>query len=67
MRHSSIATTEGYYVHLDAADVADELWSKFGGLEAQKPVSGNTSGNIHPKNDNEPGNAEPVKSYLAKG
>ena len=30
MRHASIATTEGYYVHLDASDVADELWEKFG-------------------------------------
>ncbi len=36
MRHSSIATTEGYYVHLDASDVADELWTKYG---EQKPVA----------------------------
>ncbi len=34
MRHASIATTEGYYVHLDASDVADELWEKFGTLPA---------------------------------
>ncbi len=30
MRHSSIDTTMGYYVALDSADVADELWAKFG-------------------------------------
>ncbi len=29
MRHASIATTEGYYVNLDASDVADEVWEKF--------------------------------------
>ena len=29
MRHANIATTESYYVHLDASDVADELWAKF--------------------------------------
>ena len=34
MRHASIATTEGYYVHLDASDVADELWEKFGSAPA---------------------------------
>jgi integrase len=30
MRHASISTTESYYTHLDASDVADELWEKFG-------------------------------------
>ena len=30
MRHASITTTEAYYVNLDAADVGDELWEKFG-------------------------------------
>ena len=30
MRHASIATTEAYYVHLNASDVADELWERFG-------------------------------------
>ncbi len=30
MRHSSIETTMGYYVALDSADVADELWARFG-------------------------------------
>jgi integrase len=30
MRHASIATTEAYYVNLDASDVGDELWERFG-------------------------------------
>jgi integrase len=30
MRHASIETTMSYYVALDSADVADELWAKFG-------------------------------------
>jgi len=29
MRHANIATTMAYYVALDSADVADELWAKF--------------------------------------
>ena len=33
MRHANIATTMGYYVALDSADVADELWAKFGTTE----------------------------------
>jgi integrase len=37
MRHASIATTEAYYVNLDASDVGDELWEKFGSL----PAAGN--------------------------
>ena len=41
MRHATIATTEKYYVHLDAAEVADDLWAKFG--------QGNISGNSDPK------------------
>ncbi len=30
MRHANIATTMGYYVALDAGDVADDLWANFG-------------------------------------
>ena len=30
MRHGSVDTTMGHYVALDSADVADELWAKFG-------------------------------------
>ena len=32
MRHSSVNTTLAYYVDLDTAEVADELWAKFEGL-----------------------------------
>ena len=40
MRHASIATTEGYYVHMDATDVADALCEKFGSLPtASVPVA----------------------------
>ena len=42
MRHNSIATTEGYYVHLDASEIADELWTKYGEqTPASKPVYNN--------------------------
>ena len=41
MRHADISHDQKYYVHLDAADVADELWAKFG--------QGNISGNSDPK------------------
>ena len=37
MRHASIATTEGYYVTMDAADVAAELSAAWGD---KKPVAG---------------------------
>jgi integrase len=49
MRHASIATTEGYYVHLDASDVADELWEKFGNLPAA-PVPVADAGLQHSSN-----------------
>jgi hypothetical protein len=42
MRHSSIQTTMGYYVDLDSADVADQLWASFGNASE----SYNTSYNI---------------------
>jgi len=67
MRHSSIATTEGYYVNLDASDVADDLWAKFGATEGNSPAQGNILGNIDPKNASGPGQAEPVKSCPVKG
>ena len=49
MRHSSISTTEGYYVNLDADDIADTLWAKFGATEGNNPVQGNISGNMAPE------------------
>ncbi len=42
-RHSSIQTTMAYYVTLDAADVANDLWANHGA------TAGNTSGNIGPE------------------
>ena len=39
MRHSSISTTMGYYVDLDAAEVADQLWKGWG-------QEGNNQGNM---------------------
>ncbi len=48
MRHSSIATTEGYYVHLNAADVSDELWEKYG------PGDGNDSGQLQQSSNTPP-------------
>jgi hypothetical protein len=41
MRHANIATTMGYYVALDSADVADDLWTRFGTTEDN--ISGNSS------------------------
>jgi hypothetical protein len=40
MRHADIATTMGYYVDLDADEVAGDLWAKFGAAD-------NTFGNTH--------------------
>jgi integrase len=42
MRHSSVATTESYYVTMNAGDVSGELWTQFG------PQS-NISVNIQPE------------------
>jgi hypothetical protein len=41
MRHASVQTTEAYYVDIDAAEVTDELWAKFG--------QGDKSGDTAPK------------------
>jgi len=45
MRHSAIQTTMGYYVDLDAADVADQLWAGWGANGGSTPAAGNTLGN----------------------
>jgi len=52
-RHSSIATTLAYYVDLDAAEVADELWAKHAA----------TPGTVGP--GNKPGNNQPRKAENA--
>ena len=47
-RHASITTTLAYYVDLDAAEVADELWAK----HAATPGTvgpGNKGGNNQPR------------------
>ncbi len=49
MRHSSIATTMGYYVDLDAAEVADQLWAGWGDSTGNKPEIDNTLGNTRPQ------------------
>ena len=41
MRHANIGTTMTFYVGINADDIADELWEKFG----------NTSGNISQENE----------------
>ena len=60
MRHSSVTTTMSYYVDLQAADVADELWAKFGDTDGNSGPAvdcGNTFGNNGAKTD-----AQPVES-----
>ena len=45
MRHAAIQTTMSFYVDLDAAEVADQLWASYGNT----PAAGNTLGNTGPK------------------
>jgi integrase len=49
MRHSTVQTTMGYYVDLDAAEVADELWAGWGANGGKTPPAGNTLGNTRPE------------------
>jgi len=49
MRHVHISTTMDFYVDLDAATVADELWSGWGETDGHRPVRGNISGNSGPE------------------
>jgi hypothetical protein len=44
MRHASIQMSMAYYVALEAADVADSLWSAWGASDAGTLDSGNTFG-----------------------
>jgi len=62
MRHSSINTTMAYYVDLDAAEVADDLWAKWGGADGHKPAHSHISGHIDPRNASGPDSAEPANS-----
>ena len=45
MRHRSIDTTMAYYVDLEADDVADELWAKFGADQVPGGTILGTNGN----------------------
>ena len=47
MRHASIQTTMAYYVDLDSAEVADQLWASWG-TESEDAPKSNTSGNTNP-------------------
>ena len=49
MRHKSVATTEAYYIELDAAALSDELWAKHSPAHRDKPQEGNNPGNIRPQ------------------
>lgn len=54
MRHSSIATTMGYYVDLDSDDVADQLWAGWGNTPAQGNILGNIDQNEAKKPETAP-------------
>ena len=47
MRHADISTTMGFYVDLDADEMAGDLWTKYGTKAGNTPTVGNTSGNTH--------------------
>jgi len=49
MRHSTVQTTLSYYVDLDAADVADQLWADYGATVGNTPSVGNALGNTRPQ------------------
>ncbi len=49
MRHSTVQTTMAYYVDLDAADVADQLWAGYTATAGSDSAQGNISGNNRPK------------------
>jgi integrase len=51
MRHSSIGTTMAYYVDLDSADVADQLWKGWGNATAEGNIPGNIGPNVAKKSE----------------
>jgi len=65
MRHASIETTKRYYVHLDATDLAGELWANW----SQSERGGHAIGHTYPERaENEngvPGVAPPETPYDA--
>ena len=48
-RHASIHTTLSYYVDIDAADLAEELWAKHPATPGNTAGAGNTLGNNGPE------------------
>ena len=44
-RHAHISTTMGFYVTLDAADMANDLWAGHAATLGNTPAVGNTLGN----------------------
>jgi integrase len=56
MRHEDIQTTMGYYVDLDADEMADELWAAHPATIGNTPPTGNRTGN------NRAETANPVKA-----
>jgi hypothetical protein len=62
MRHSAIQTTMSYYVDLDAAEVADELWAKFSTTQGNNGPQGNISGNSQPKTAKTPDRSQAGQS-----
>jgi integrase len=63
MRHSAIQTTMGYYVDLDAAEVADQLWASYGNT----PAAGNTLGNTEPGEATADTANKTVRDYTIRG
>jgi integrase len=61
MRHSAIETTMGYYVALDSADVADELWASYGTPTSGQPKGENGATYNNPYN-NRPGTAKKAET-----
>jgi integrase len=69
MRHSSIETTMAYYVDLDAAEVADQLWAGFDPQADNKKETYNTSYNTRPessKNEKEVSTEQPAETSILK-
>jgi integrase len=65
MRHADISTTMGYYVDMDADEMAVDLWAKFGTDTGNAPAAGNTLGNSDPKEAGNEASPIVVSDYQA--
>jgi integrase len=65
MRHADIATTMGYYVDMDADEMAGDLWAKFGTETGNTLAAGNTLGNSGPKEAENEQSPTVVSDYRA--